>query len=385
MAGCAAPVDGESIGKATLPISGGFADTTDKAVVAVAHPPTSSLCSGSLIAPNLVLTARHCVSATSGAQNVDCDTSTAGQPHDAGGFLVTTADEAEVGTIGESFVSRVFVPPVEGQELLCGRDIAVLLLEDPVPADRAAPLAMRLDGPPVANEIYSAVGYGLDETGDNAGVRRRRDDLVLECVGAACAVPQVLDTEWFGEGYVCSGDSGGPAIDADGNVFGVASRGEADCGRTVYASTDQWAGWLRDVGVCASGAGLYEAPAWTAGSTAVREFCMPMGGACTANQECDAGTCIVETGFQSYCSRPCAQDSDCPDDHLCEDYNGALMCRTQHKVLVSSTPLPRDAGCAFGNSRQSSWLAALLWLMGVVATARSRGSDAARRAHPRRS
>src|SRR6187551_2390321 len=68
-------------GVETAPIVGGANDSTDKQVFAISIN-ESALCSGSLIAPNLVLTARHCVAPISGGdETVSCATDTFGNSY----------------------------------------------------------------------------------------------------------------------------------------------------------------------------------------------------------------------------------------------------------------------------------------------------------------
>src|ERR1700722_15740530 len=52
---------GERVGAVSQAIIGGSVDTADTAVVAVMDPSSSTLCSGTLVAPSVVLTAAHCV------------------------------------------------------------------------------------------------------------------------------------------------------------------------------------------------------------------------------------------------------------------------------------------------------------------------------------
>src|SRR4051812_24867627 len=58
------------VGASSAPIIGGTTDTTDTFVVGI-DIGGSSICSGTVISPSLVLTARHCVSKTPEA--LDCD------------------------------------------------------------------------------------------------------------------------------------------------------------------------------------------------------------------------------------------------------------------------------------------------------------------------
>lgn len=57
-------------------------------------------------------------------------------------------------------------------------------------------------------------------------------------------------------------DSGGPALDAEGRIIGVVSRGLSGCRSPIYASVFEFAEWLRTEAMLAAKAGAYEAPSW---------------------------------------------------------------------------------------------------------------------------
>ncbi len=223
------------------------------------------ICSGTLIGPNLILTARHCVAPQANAdQGVLCSKTTFGTPFPADNFIATPAKDVLEG--GPWYIAReVDVAGVDG-DLVCGNDLAVLHLRDSYVG--AAPLVPRILTPPAKNETYSAIGYGDDLDG-GIGYRHRRDNLKVACVGSQCKTlgldlaPAILSSEWEGETGLCGGDSGGPAIDGSDMIIGVTSRANASsCTSPAYSRVDSHAAWLQAQAVIAASAGNYALPEW---------------------------------------------------------------------------------------------------------------------------
>jgi hypothetical protein len=270
VAGCASDV-----GSSSQAVWGGYFDTSAGPTVAIfrcngtcAFTPYLNpveICSGTLIAPNLILTARHCVAPQ---LNVDkgvlCSFSTFGTPYPADNFIATPADTVLAG--GPWFVAReVDVTGADG-DLICGNDVAVLHLRNPYLG--ANPMTPRLTQAPMAGETYSAIGYGDDLDG-GIGYRHRRDGLVVQCVGSACTLigpdlkPAVSTLELMGQTGLCGGDSGGPAVDENGLLFGVTSRANATaCDEPIYSRVDVHGAWLQAQAAKAADWGSYELPAW---------------------------------------------------------------------------------------------------------------------------
>ena len=273
--GCVgAPDDqqGEALGVDEAAIKGGFEDPGDTNVVGIFNLKEGFLCSGSLIAPNVVLTAHHCVSPIldEDAQGgVDCFKTRFGKTFDPKPFIVTTRQDLLRDDSGDHLVRQILTPE---DPSVCAADQAILILEVSMTPQEAVPLVPRVDTSVAPGEVYNAVGYGAiedDEMGTGAGLRRRRDNLVVDCVGAGCPQgpmdPLVGNTEWQGQEGICGGDSGGPALDLAGRVIGVVSRGGLSCTTPVYGHVFGLGQWIKDSTVFGAGLAGYQAPAWATG------------------------------------------------------------------------------------------------------------------------
>ena len=71
--------------------------------------------------------------------------------------------------------------------------------------------------------------------------------------------------EWRGDHGVCNGDSGGPALDRQGFVIGVTSRGPAGCEAPIYGGLQGHAPWIRAVAQHAAQEASIAVPPWAEG------------------------------------------------------------------------------------------------------------------------
>ncbi len=222
----------EQLGSESTAIVSGAIDAELDGVVGVLALDRGTACSGVVVTPRLVLTARHCIAPMAGpsADTVDCSATKFGPSSEPAKIHVATTSGGAV-LVERHAVVKVLVP--EGDSF-CGEDIAALVLAKPLPASAVHPIAMRLDRTPEVGETFSAVGVGRSGA-EPSGTRRRRDGLKVSCVGIGCKSTHLDEREWWGEGAVCEGDSGGPALDAEGRVFGIASRKREGCTATIYA------------------------------------------------------------------------------------------------------------------------------------------------------
>lgn len=231
----------ERVRASAVAIQGGYDDATDTAVVGIRIDGTGVTCTGSLVAPNLVLTAQHCVASVPTGP-LDAST-TFGALRPARALYVTTRATFSVRSADYHRVAEVLVPP--GERRVFGEDIALVVLAAAVAPSEATPLALRLSTPPAADELYSAIGYGATSAfGTDNDRRRRLDDRAVRCVARGCYDGGGNPNEWVGDEGPCAGDSGGPALDSAGRVLGVMARGAVNCGNPMYTLLSPFRDWL---------------------------------------------------------------------------------------------------------------------------------------------
>lgn len=266
------------VAEEALPIVGGSFDAGDDAVVALQI--RGGLCTGTLIAPRVIMTAAHCV-----AGAIDSGETSSGTV-----FFGNGQDPwiAEIG-IDDMAMHRLYAPPAFVQW-----DIAAVRLAEDAPdgIEPIPPSTTALD--PAADIGLSArtVGFGVTDGQSQSGAGLKRqvrltvDEITYLHVGVGTSSENT-----------CQGDSGGPTLvelDGDEHVVGVTSFGSDACrARSYLTRVDTMQDWLVQV-----------VDAWS--------------GPCQLDGECADGCDSIDPdcdacGFDGTCADKCAAvDLDCP-------------------------------------------------------------------------
>ena len=308
-------------------------------------------CSGTLLAPNLVATARHCVEETS-ESSYACGAN--GEPMGAngGGMVIGEREPIKVKVFAGNENHLIDqIPDARGAQILtdnsntlCSHDIAIVVLDRAIDYVRQ-PLQLE---PPERGEMVTAVGWG----NPNPGVvmwqlgRTYLTNLPVIDVGATVADPSlegigIVPRTFYTGPAICFGDSGATAYNDQLSIIGVGVRTVAAPGgisticsnptaRSQYMQLGPFADLIEEAHDVAG------QDIWLEGEPTLAS--VAVGNACSADKFCSSDACVLDAdGDSGVCATVCSADIECAGQ-ICEDRGHAIG-----SVCVNALPEPAEA------------------------------------------
>jgi MYXO-CTERM domain-containing protein len=183
--------------------------------IAIKKPTMIPYCTGTMIAKNLVITARHCVGELDAEEIKVTDFA----PSKLAIYTGVDAGPKTLRAQPEANGARLFTDGTNEVAL----DIAVIMLD----RELELPIVpIRLQTRALKGEVIDVIGYGLTEDGYYPQHRQQRSGLKIAYVGPGHSTLFDLGRGEFQMGEAaCAGDSGGPALAQEtGALVGIASR-----------------------------------------------------------------------------------------------------------------------------------------------------------------
>ncbi|MFE4699834.1 S1 family peptidase [Streptomyces sp. NPDC056738] len=207
------------------PIVGGTTTTTSAYpfMMQITDARQNQFCGGTLVAPDKVVTAAHCMSGE-----------TTGSIRVVGGRTFLNGTDGTVGTVGKIWINPDYTDATDGD------DVAVLTLTTPMPYTPAPYVSGSDTGVYATGAEARIVGWGTtSENGTSSNqLRTATVPIVSDSSCAASYGSNFVASDMVCAGYdaggvdTCQGDSGGPLL-INGVLAGITSWGEG-CAEAGY-------------------------------------------------------------------------------------------------------------------------------------------------------
>lgn len=315
------------------PVIGGVPDPAETGVVSISHLDYPFLCSGTVIGPTLVVTAKHCTFkevANGPDLALKGDRFRVGFGPSTGSLTYRGSTKME--WIGQPANLEV-QPAVDA-----GEDVALIWLSSAIPAGTFIH-KVKTDYVPGTSDSFTIVGYGRSSlTSGAVGVKRMTVDALLNVNGST----GIVKTEGKG---ACSGDSGGAfffgafAAGTQRELVGITSTAQksdagVECGVGISNATSVRNGKVSQfllnalgiVGVCVPSTELCGDGKDQDCDGIADNSCKADGQTCSSEVECASGLC-EDTGAGKTCVRHCVGGAGCPAGSHCVSSCGQGFCQ----------------------------------------------------------
>jgi MYXO-CTERM domain-containing protein len=350
------PAKKEELGKKEQAIINGKMDSAHPAVGSLTAQ-RQSFCSGTLIAPRVVLTAAHCIDAFDQVGNAPLEY------------------RMDIPTGGVGYTS-VYAPidrqrsqrhPQYDRQRVTN-DVAIIILTrsvfevPPIPFNTTA-----MDASWVGRQLLF-MGYGRLSASDS-GPAPRKYSTIMPITGVDPTHPQLgprpNTISYEGQNTaVCQGDSGGPAlyeINGRMHVVAVTSHGTSlNCNGTSFSyRTDPYVAWIQGFLEPNSPCGDANPSCGACGSCDNQKQCVPKTVAaspqscsvCKVDADCGgSGAVCVTIGTGTRCAQSCDNDGCCPDGSVCTTGSGGNKFCLPVTMTCPPVTCQSDAQCGTGET-----------------------------------
>lgn len=284
----------------------------------------NSFCTGTLIAPRVVLTAAHCVDAFANLK---------GQTLEFRIDIPIHQNEYRSVFVYIDIPSSTKHPQYQGGQSALLHDVAVVILQNPVFSVAPMPYNTKAADTSWLKRDALFMGYGRLSASDTLPAPHKYSTFLtmthLDQTDDAQRTPKPNTIGYSGQNTaVCQGDSGGPAmLEFDGKMVLVAvtSHGTSyDCSGTSYSfRTDPYVSWIQTfldkystcegtTPTCGGCATCQQKQCEPKPLTSAPQSCK----VCASDADCGGGYCIqVGSGFR--CVQSCDNTNCCPTGSFC--------------------------------------------------------------------